>query len=76
MNDTAPVIIVGRALPAHLRQLPARFGIPVHPAGGRRPAGRRARTDLVEGFRLDRGFQIFLTAYPRRNGCSITRRWT
>lgn len=27
-------------------------------------AGGRVRTDLVDGFRLDRGFQIFLTAYP------------
>ncbi len=26
--------------------------------------GGRARTDLVDGFRLDRGFQVFLTAYP------------
>lgn len=26
--------------------------------------GGRVRTDLVEGFRLDRGFQIFLTSYP------------
>lgn len=26
--------------------------------------GGRVRTDLVEGFRLDRGFQILLTAYP------------
>ena len=26
--------------------------------------GGRVRTDLVNGFRLDRGFQIFLTAYP------------
>ena len=26
--------------------------------------GGRVRTDLVEGFRLDRGFQVFLTAYP------------
>ena len=26
--------------------------------------GGRVRTDLVEGFRLDRGFQIMLTAYP------------
>lgn len=26
--------------------------------------GGRVRTDVVEGFRLDRGFQIFLTAYP------------
>ena len=26
--------------------------------------GGRIRTDLVEGFRLDRGFQVFLTSYP------------
>ena len=28
-----------------------------------RPGGR-IRTDVVDGFRLDRGFQVFLTAYP------------
>jgi phytoene dehydrogenase-like protein len=27
-------------------------------------AGGRVRTDVVEGFRLDRGFQVMLTAYP------------
>ncbi len=26
--------------------------------------GGRIRTDAVEGFRLDRGFQVFLTSYP------------
>lgn len=26
--------------------------------------GGRVRTDLLEGFRLDRGFQVLLTAYP------------
>ncbi|MEI8089520.1 MAG: NAD(P)/FAD-dependent oxidoreductase [Opitutaceae bacterium] len=26
--------------------------------------GGRVRTDILEGFRLDRGFQVFLTAYP------------
>jgi phytoene dehydrogenase-like protein len=26
--------------------------------------GGRVRTDLVDGFRLDRGFQFYLTAYP------------
>jgi phytoene dehydrogenase-like protein len=30
---------------------------------GDRPGGR-ITTDLVEGFRLDRGFQVLLTAYP------------
>jgi hypothetical protein len=27
-------------------------------------AGGRVRTDLLEGFRLDRGFQVLFTAYP------------
>ena len=27
-------------------------------------AGGRVRTEIVEGFRLDRGFQVLLTAYP------------
>lgn len=26
--------------------------------------GGRVRTDVVDGFLLDRGFQIFLTSYP------------
>jgi protoporphyrinogen oxidase len=26
--------------------------------------GGRVRTDVVEGFRIDRGFQVYLTAYP------------
>ena len=26
--------------------------------------GGRVRTDVVEGFRLDRGFQVLLTSYP------------
>lgn len=29
--------------------------------------GGRVRTDTVDGFRLDRGFQILLTAYPEAN---------
>jgi phytoene dehydrogenase-like protein len=29
--------------------------------------GGRIRTDLVDGFRLDRGFQVFLTSYPEAN---------
>ena len=27
--------------------------------------GGRVRTDRVDGFQLDRGFQVILTAYPR-----------
>ena len=29
--------------------------------------GGRVRTDLVDGFRLDRGFQVFNTSYPEAN---------
>ncbi len=65
MNDTAPVIIVGAGIAgltcANYLQ---RSGIPCTLLEADDRPGGRARTDLVEGFRLDRGFQIFLTAYP------------
>lgn len=35
--------------------------------------GGRIRTDVVEGFRLDRGFQVFLTSYPEANRILNTR---
>ncbi len=31
--------------------------------------GGRVRTDLVDGFLLDRGFQVLLTAYPEARRC-------
>lgn len=31
--------------------------------------GGRVRTDVVDGFLLDRGFQIFLTSYPEAQAC-------
>lgn len=31
--------------------------------------GGRVRTDTVDGFRLDRGFQVLLTAYPEARRC-------
>ena len=31
--------------------------------------GGRVRTDVVDGFRLDRGFQVLLTAYPEARRC-------
>jgi predicted NAD/FAD-dependent oxidoreductase len=34
--------------------------------------GGRARTDRVEGFQLDRGFQVFLSGYPEAARSSIT----
>jgi phytoene dehydrogenase-like protein len=39
-------------------------GIPVTLLEAADAPGGRVRTDLVEGFLLDRGFQVMLTAYP------------
>ena len=62
---TYDTIIVGAGLAglaAALRLQGAGRQILVLEAGD--GVGGRVRTDLVEGFRLDRGFQILLTAYP------------
>lgn len=40
----------------------AGYEVEVHEASD--GVGGRARTDEIEGFRLDRGFQVLLTAYP------------
>lgn len=39
-------------------------GVPVRVLEASDGVGGRVRTDIVEGFRLDRGFQVFNTAYP------------
>ena len=39
-------------------------GIPVSLLEASDVPGGRVRTDMVEGFLLDRGFQVLLTAYP------------
>ncbi len=59
------VLIVGAGLAGlccgiRLQQANVRFRI-LEAADG---VGGRIRTDTVEGFQLDRGFQVFLTAYP------------
>jgi phytoene dehydrogenase-like protein len=59
------VVIIGGGLAglAAARHLHAKsFGVAVLEAQD--DVGGRVRTDVVEGFRLDRGFQIMLTAYP------------
>ena len=65
MNDTSPVIIVGAGIAglACANYLQG-FGIPCTLLEADDRPGGRARTDHLDGFRLDRGFQIFLTAYP------------
>lgn len=62
---TCDAIIVGGGLAGlccarHLHQRGIRFLL-LDASDG---IGGRVRTDVVDGFRLDRGFQVFLTSYP------------
>jgi phytoene dehydrogenase-like protein len=65
MTDDAPVVVVGAGL-AGLACATAlhRAGTPVRVLEASDGVGGRVRTDVVDGFRLDRGFQVLLTAYP------------
>ena len=61
----SPVIIVGAGMAGltcavYLKQA----GVDALLLDAADGVGGRVRTDVVEGFRLDRGFQILLTAYP------------
>ncbi len=62
---TAPVIVVGAGLAglACARHL-VRAGRSVQLLEASDGIGGRVRTDAVDGFLLDRGFQVLLTAYP------------
>ena len=59
------VLIVGAGLAglAAARHLTER-GVPVTVFEGSDAVGGRIRTDVVDGFRLDRGFQLYNPAYP------------
>ena len=59
------VVIVGAGLAglACARRL-MQCGVPFTLLEASDGVGGRVRTDVVEGFRLDRGFQLFLPAYP------------
>jgi phytoene dehydrogenase-like protein len=63
--SSKPVLIVGAGLAGlacatelHRRQIPFQLIEASDAPGG------RVRTDQVDGFLLDRGFQVYLTAYP------------
>lgn len=62
---TQRVIIVGAGLAGLCcaRELHAQ-GVPFLLLEASDGVGGRVRTDFVEGFRLDRGFQVLLTSYP------------
>jgi phytoene dehydrogenase-like protein len=66
VSDSRPdVVVVGAGLAGlacawHLHQA----GVRVRVLEASDGVGGRVRSDLVDGFRLDRGFQVLLTAYP------------
>ena len=60
-----PVVIVGAGLAGlACASTLHRAGVPVQLVEASDGVGGRVRTDIVDGFRLDRGFQVLLTAYP------------
>lgn len=63
--DSSEVVVVGAGLAglACARRLSA-AGVEVTVLEGADAVGGRVRTDLVDGFRCDRGFQLINTAYP------------
>lgn len=63
---TKPIVIVGAGLSglACARELHRR-GLPVRVFERDARVGGRVQTDEVNGFRLDRGFQVLLTDYPQ-----------
>ena len=68
----ADVVIVGAGLAglaAALRLAEAGVGVEIHEAA--QAPGGRVRTDLHDGLRLDRGFQLLNPAYPE-----VRRWWT
>ncbi len=65
MSSNPPVLIIGAGIAGlscavYLKQA----GINAYVLDAADGVGGRVRTDVVDGFRLDRGFQILLTAYP------------
>lgn len=62
---TSDVVVVGAGLAGLCcaRELHRR-GIRATVLDAGDAVGGRVRTDVVDGFRLDRGFQVFLTSYP------------
>jgi phytoene dehydrogenase-like protein len=65
MAKQDPVLIVGAGLAGLSCALELQAaGIPFLILEAADEACGRVRTDLVEGFRLDRGFQVYLSAYP------------
>jgi phytoene dehydrogenase-like protein len=65
MISARPVVIIGAGLAGLCcaRQLAVQ-GVEILVVEADDDVGGRVRTDVVDGFRLDRGFQVLQTAYP------------
>ena len=64
-SSRPPVVVIGGGLAGlscavHLTEA----GVPVRVLEASDRVGGRVKTDLVEGYRLDRGFQVLLSSYP------------
>ncbi len=64
MSGTGVVVVGGGLAGLCCGRELARRGVPFLILEASDGVGGRVRTDVVDGFRLDRGFQIYLTAYP------------
>ena len=65
MSDIPPVLIIGAGVSGLCCALDLQArGVPVRVLEKSDSVGGRVRTDEVQGFRLDRGFQVWLEAYP------------
>src|ERR1700748_3095431 len=65
-HTQAPVVIVGAGVAGLACALDlAAAGVSVTVLEGSDAVGGRMRTDRKNGFLLDRGFQVFNTAYPQ-----------
>lgn len=65
MNSNADVLIVGAGLSGLCcARILQQHGVGCTLLEAADGVGGRIRTDIVDGFRLDRGFQVFLTSYP------------
>ena len=62
---SAPVVVIGAGLAGlNCAKFLVEAGVEVVVLEAADQVGGRVRTDVVDGFRLDRGFQVFQTAYP------------
>ncbi len=65
VRESAPVVVVGAGLAGlACAQRLHRAGVPVVVLEAADGVGGRVRTDVVDGFRCDRGFQLLNPAYP------------